>query len=186
MLGMRRRVYTYLAQDGLGALNLLTTLGSILLAIGILVSLFAFVTSLRSGARAPADPWRADTLEWATPSPPPAYGFLRIPTVATLHPLWDEHDEFADPRAERTFAQGRQTLATTAIGAVPRAVAGGEEDTVLPLIIALVITAVFAFVIVRRVELAAACAAATFGLAVAWLWPSPVRRAVESAGEPHA
>jgi cytochrome c oxidase subunit 1/cytochrome c oxidase subunit I+III len=186
MLGMRRRVYTYLAQDGLGALNLITTLGSILLALGILVSLFAFVVSLRSGARAPADPWRADTLEWATPSPPPAYGFLHIPTVTTLHPLWDEHDEFADPRGERTLAQGRQTLATTAIGAVPRAVAAGEEDTVLPLIIAVVITAVFAFVIVRRIELAAACTAAAVGLGMAWLWPSLVRRAVESVGEPRA
>ena len=40
----------------------------------------------RRGAR---NPWDADSLEWATSSPPPEYNFAAIPVVASRHPLWD-------------------------------------------------------------------------------------------------
>ena len=46
------------------------------------------VWSPRRGPVAPADPWRADTLEWSTPSPPPEHNFTAIPVVASRHPLW--------------------------------------------------------------------------------------------------
>jgi cytochrome c oxidase subunit 1/cytochrome c oxidase subunit I+III len=171
MLGMRRRVYTYLPGDGLSGLNLLTTLGAILLAVGILVSLIEFLRSWRSGPRAAANPWAADTLEWAVPSPPPSYGFLRIPTVASLNPLWDDHDAFADPRDERVLDRGRQTLATTAFDALPHAISKGESDTLVPLILAAAITGLFAALMTRALPAAGALAAIVVGLAFGWLWP---------------
>ena len=76
MLGMRRRVYTYLAEDGLSIFNLLTSLGSAVLALGILVSLLAFAKSFRRRPLALPNPWAADTLEWLTAVAPP---FLRLP-----------------------------------------------------------------------------------------------------------
>jgi cytochrome c oxidase subunit I len=172
MLGMRRRVYTYLAEDGLGALNLLTSAGSLLLALGILVSLVAFARSWR-GPVAPANPWGADTLEWLVASPPPEYGFLRIPTVKTLHPLWDEHDELDDPSNERALDRGRQTLSTTAFDAVPHGISQGEPDTILPLLLAAALTALFALLMTRRLTGVWIVAAVTVGLAFAWLWPKP-------------
>jgi len=45
--------------------------------------------SLRYGAPAGPDPWRAESLEWSIPSPPPAYNFAQIPVVHDRDPLWD-------------------------------------------------------------------------------------------------
>ncbi|HEX3902530.1 MAG TPA: cytochrome c oxidase subunit I [Polyangia bacterium] len=178
MLGMRRRVYTYLAEDGLGVLNLLTSLGSVLLALGILVSLVAFAKSFRAGRTALPNPWAADTLEWLTPSPPPSYGFLRIPTVESLHPLWDDHDELADPRNERTLERGRQTLSTTVIDAVPSAISKGEDDTIVPLLLAGAITGLLALLMTKCLLPAGALVVAAVGLAFGWLWPKREERPV--------
>jgi cytochrome c oxidase subunit 1 len=48
------------------------------------------VKSARRGALAGANPWGADTLEWATPSPPPSFNFSHIPLVTSSHPLWED------------------------------------------------------------------------------------------------
>jgi len=89
LMGMPRRVYTY--QQGLGwdSLNLLSTIGAYVLALGFVTSVGNLVVARFRGPRAPANPWGADTLEWATSSPPPAYNFAGFPVVSTLHPLWD-------------------------------------------------------------------------------------------------
>jgi cytochrome c oxidase subunit 1/cytochrome c oxidase subunit I+III len=171
LLGMRRRVYSYALSDGLGTLNLITSLGAMLLALGILVSIVNFLRSWRSGVPAPADPWRADTLEWSVSSPPPSYGFLRIPTVQTLHPLWDDFDEYADPRDERLLLDGRQTLATSALDAVPESISSGEEDTTLPLVLAVAITGTFALLMAKLLWLACGGTAICLLTTVAWLWP---------------
>jgi cytochrome c oxidase subunit 1/cytochrome c oxidase subunit I+III len=171
LLGMRRRVYTYALSDGLGVLNLITSLGSILLALGVLVSLANFWRSFRSGARAAANPWRADTLEWSIPSPPPSYGFLRIPVVRTLHPLWDHFDEYADPRDERLLLHDRQTLSTTALDAIPEAISSGTDDTILPLLLAIAITTTFGVLLARLLWVGVGGAAVCVLLGAGWLWP---------------
>jgi cytochrome c oxidase subunit 1/cytochrome c oxidase subunit I+III len=168
VLGMRRRVYTYLAGDGLTAINLLTSLGALLLAVGVLLSLINFVRSRRP---ATGDPWGADTLEWSIPSPPPSYGFVRIPTVRTLHPLWDEHDAYDDPRGERALERGRQTLSTSPVDAVPEAITLGEPDTIVPLLLALAITGAFAALLGKSLPWAIVAAAVCVILMAVWLWP---------------
>jgi heme/copper-type cytochrome/quinol oxidase subunit 1 len=45
--------------------------------------------SLRSGAVAGDDPWEANTLEWATTSPPPAYNFDHLPEIRSERPVFD-------------------------------------------------------------------------------------------------
>src|SRR3954453_18574931 len=86
LLGMPRRVYTY--PDGLGwnLWNLLSTLGSYLLAMGLLVTAGVFLRSWRHGPPAPPDPWGGETLEWLTTSPPQPHNFPVVPTVHSLHP----------------------------------------------------------------------------------------------------
>jgi cytochrome c oxidase subunit I len=171
LLGMRRRVYTYAVEDGLGGLNLITSLGSFLLALGVLLTLVNFWRSWRRGRIAGANPWNADTLEWAMPSPPPSYAFLRIPIVQSLHPLWDDHDEFADPQGLRVLANGRETLSTTPIDAWPEGITKGEHETVLPLTLAVTITLVLAAFIARELWIAVALTAACVVQAAVWLWP---------------
>src|SRR5690606_8098748 len=70
LMGMTRRVYTYLAETGWGPLNLLATVGAFTMALAVLLFLVNAVRSLRGGAVAGDDPWGAHTLEWGTTSPP--------------------------------------------------------------------------------------------------------------------
>jgi len=171
LLGMRRRVYTYTPEDGLGGLNVLTTLGALLLAAGVVVTLVNLWICRRRGRPAGANPWQGDTLEWSMASPPPAYAFLRMPVVRTSNPLWDGHDPFDDPRDDRALMHGRETISTTAVGAEPEAITHGEKDTVLPLVLATAITATFAIVLTKQLWLTGVGIAACVVLAALWLWP---------------
>jgi cytochrome c oxidase subunit 1 len=89
LLGMPRRIYTY-SHGGLWeAYNMTSTIGSFIMGVGVLVFLTAVVRS-RHGRRAGNDPWRADTLEWFTTSPPPPHNFdAPVPYVTSARPLYD-------------------------------------------------------------------------------------------------
>jgi len=171
LLGMPRRIYTYPASMGWDAMNLLVTMGALLFAVGVVVSLVNFWISARHGAPAGPDPWKADTLEWSVDSPPPAYAFERLPTVRSRHPLWDEHDEYADPAGERILAEGRLTLATSWRDARPVAVAKMPEDTLMPLLLSLALTAVFTALLLKALWMAALFVMLGLLVTAGWLWP---------------
>src|SRR3977135_3487983 len=67
--GMPRRIYDYPASSGWGTYNLISTIGSFILGIGVLITLVNVLISLKKGQKAGNDPWKANTLEWFTPSP---------------------------------------------------------------------------------------------------------------------
>jgi cytochrome c oxidase subunit 1 len=77
--GMPRRVFDY-AQEWAGW-NLFISISSFMLGLSSLIFLYNIVSSWRSGPRAPANPWKALTLEWQVSSPPPIFNFDHIPTV---------------------------------------------------------------------------------------------------------
>lgn len=97
LLGMPRRVYTYAEGLGWGALNLVETLGAFVIALAILIFLWNVFSSLRQGKVAGDDPWGAQTLEWTTSSPPPAYNFAVIPIIHSRRPAWDKNKGLAPP-----------------------------------------------------------------------------------------
>jgi heme/copper-type cytochrome/quinol oxidase subunit 1 len=177
LLGMPRRIFTYPEGMGWDWVNLLTSIGSFLFAAGVLVSLGNVVASLRRGRLAGPDPWRADTLEWSMPSPPPVYAFARLPVVATRNPLWDDFDEFADPADERRLDHGRFTLSTSALDAAPRAVAKMPEDTLAPFLLAVLLTALFTALLLKSLVAAGAIAVACLAMAAYWLWPEAEKHA---------
>jgi heme/copper-type cytochrome/quinol oxidase subunit 1 len=77
---------------GLDGYNLVSTIGSFVLAAGIVMTLINAVYSVRHGIPAGHDPWGADTLEWFALSPPPPHNFDAIPDVRSTEPMRDIRD----------------------------------------------------------------------------------------------
>jgi cytochrome c oxidase subunit 1/cytochrome c oxidase subunit I+III len=177
LLGMPRRIYTF--QEGMGWdwLNLITTAGSFLFGIGVLLFIYNVARSLKRGVLAGDNPWDAPTLEWATSSPPPPYNFTVIPAVASRHPLWEDRMGTEAP-SEQSFVHaglvldhGRETLGTTPLDAEPHVILKMPGDTLVPLLLALSMTLVtvgLALVNWWVVAIGAGCTALSI---LAWLWP---------------
>jgi cytochrome c oxidase subunit I len=87
--GMPRRIYTYQPNEGWTTYNLISTIGAFILAAGIGMTIINLVGSLKRGRIAGPDPWKGNTLEWFTPSPPPVNNFDVIPRVRSVEPMRD-------------------------------------------------------------------------------------------------
>src|SRR5438876_1610716 len=89
LAGMPRRIADYAANAGWNDLNLAATIGGFTIAASVLPLLWNVFSSLRGGEPAGDDPWEANTLEWATSSPPPPYNFDHLPEIRSERPLFD-------------------------------------------------------------------------------------------------
>jgi cytochrome c oxidase subunit 1 len=89
MDGMPRRIYEYADIGHLELYNLISTIGSFILGAGILVTVLNAVRSAKHGVIAGPDPWKANTLEWFTTSPPPVNNFDVVPRVRSVEPMKD-------------------------------------------------------------------------------------------------
>lgn len=179
LMGMPRRVYTYPSNIGWDVLNMITSLGSLVLAIGVLLVLINVVMSRRNGAVAGPNPWDAPTLEWAVSSPPPSYNFAIIPTVASRHPLWEDRlEDRLDGGMGRSIllegpvlTRGKETLGVSALDAEPDVILKMPEDTLLPLLLTIALTIGFVGLLFLNWTIAGLAAVAVTLLIAAWLWP---------------
>jgi cytochrome c oxidase subunit I+III len=136
LLGMPRRIYTYLPEMGWGGLNLLASAGAVIIVASMCVFLGNVWVSLRTGVPAGDNPWEASTLEWATTSPPPSYNHLFIPVVEGRDPLWDLHNgELAVVTGLRT--DRHEGLLTSIMDAIPEHRYEFKGPTILPLLLAI-------------------------------------------------
>jgi cytochrome c oxidase subunit 1 len=95
---MPRRIVDYPSNLGWGPLNLLSTIGSYVLALGVLAFLAGVVVSWRRRVPAGDDPWGGFSLEWATSSPPPEHNFDRLPRIRNERPAL----ELSEPTVQET------------------------------------------------------------------------------------
>jgi cytochrome c oxidase subunit 1/cytochrome c oxidase subunit I+III len=178
LLGMPRRVYTYSAHMGWGTLNMITTVGAFLLAVGILLFLINVAVSLRRGRPAGNNPWDAPTLEWATTSPPPPYNFVVIPTVASRHPLWEDRLQESEGRSAvhtgPLLDHGREIVGTSAIDADPQAIVRMPGESILPLLLAAVLAVLFAALLLHAWWLLVGAMLTTGAVLIGWLWPARI------------
>jgi cytochrome c oxidase subunit 1 len=77
--GMPRRYAAY--PEEFQVLNIFSTAGASVLAVGLILPVIYLVHSLIAGKKAPPNPWRLSGLEWRTSSPPPTFNFEETPTV---------------------------------------------------------------------------------------------------------
>ncbi|BDG35012.1 cytochrome c oxidase subunit I [Saccharococcus caldoxylosilyticus] len=94
LMGMPRRVFTYLPNQGWETGNLISTIGAFFMAAATVILLINIVITTVKGEKAEADAWGdGRTLEWAVSSPPPVYNFAQTPLVRGLDAYWIEKME---------------------------------------------------------------------------------------------
>jgi cytochrome c oxidase subunit 1 len=94
-MGLPRRYHAYPPE--FQVLNVLSTAGASILAVGYVIPMIYFVWSLRYGKPAGSNPWNAVGLEWMTPSPPPTHNFDETPVVT-----WEAYDYEHQPQEKIT------------------------------------------------------------------------------------
>jgi cytochrome c oxidase subunit 1/cytochrome c oxidase subunit I+III len=177
-LGMPRRIYTYDSGLGWDALNLFITISSFVFATGTLLTVVNFVKSMRSGAPAGDNPWKADSLEWMTTSPPPEYNFAAIGVVGSRHPLWDQHPvpvaSSADDAARHSLgvsgALEHQMPVTEGLDAKPQDTLGIPEPSYLPVAAAFGVLLLFIGLLVTSAVIGVVGVAIGLVAVVWWVW----------------
>ncbi|MGR3467200.1 MAG: cytochrome c oxidase subunit I [Shimia sp.] len=174
LMGMRRRIHTYDADQGWEVINLVASIGGFVTAIGFALVILDLIVNAIVADRGPRNPWRAGTLEWATMLPPPAYNFASLPRVEDRDPM------HADGFALR-LAQGYGLLGTprgdlremliveTATGR-PTQIVRLPGNTRLPLAMALVTGCIFAALLFKQYWAVPIALAGVVALALRWAW----------------
>jgi cytochrome c oxidase subunit I+III len=123
LMGMPRRVYTYLPDRGLDLLNLVSTIGAFVIAAGVLVFLVDLARKFRFAVEGDAgNVYGGGTLEWL---PTGLYSARSIPLVTSRDPLWHDAALGKDVEGGRYFLPGsatglRETLITSPVNAEPQ------------------------------------------------------------------
>ncbi|MCU7730295.1 cytochrome c oxidase subunit I [Actinoplanes sp. KI2] len=169
LLGMPRRIYTYPGDLGWDLWNLISTIGSYVLAVGLFLVLLSVVLAIRRGAPAPDDPWGGDTLEWGTSSPPRPYNFAVIPEVHSVHPMWDERT-LAELAGGEVLA-GHKAMQTSELDGRHERDMEMPEESLTPLVTALGILVVVLGLLWAWYWVAVIGGLIMFGSMAHWLWP---------------
>ncbi|HEU5210105.1 MAG TPA: cytochrome c oxidase subunit I [Longimicrobiales bacterium] len=184
ILGMPRRVYTYAGGTPLDTLNMISTIGAVGFALGVLLFVVNVLWSLKNGEEAGDDPWQADTLEWSQSSPPPQAQFPALPVVRSRHPLWEQDSlEPEDPKLKRQLDDfdwkpigWRGTLIVTVQDARPLAIAQIPGPSIWPFIMSIAFVFLFAGALLDSAALAGIGGVATLIALFGWFWPDDAGR----------
>jgi cytochrome c oxidase subunit I+III len=168
--GMTRRVYTYPPEMGWDRLNLIATVGGVLVALSVLLFLFNLLRSLSIGRLAGPDPWGSPGLEWATSSPPPEFNFALPPVVTGRSPLWEAGEEW--PVVTGLKLDQREVLITSVLDAEPDHRAEFPEPSIWPFLAAIAVGLTFVGSIFTPWAVVVGSVPVAITL-IGWFWPKP-------------
>jgi cytochrome c oxidase subunit I+III len=175
LLGMPRRIETYSADMGWTVWNLISSIGGFILAFGFGLFTIDVAMQILDGRRARRNPWGATTLEWAMPTPVPAYNFAAIPRVDDRDPLEK------DPALGARIARGegyvavprngwRETMAVDTTTGAPDHVILLPTNTSLPIWTAAVTGLFFTGILIGQYWIAPLAAIGVACMGWKWAW----------------
>ncbi len=173
--GMPRRVYTYSEGLGLETLNLISSLGALMLVAGFAVFFWDLFRNKDLEPLSERNPWGAGTLEWLQEMPGKPWGVRSIPEIDTRYPLWDQANLVRDVDEGRFFMPDaeegkREMLITSVIDAKPVQCLRIPGPSYIAFWAALFTGGVFIFPTFKLYWPAAACAVIATGVILRWLW----------------
>ena len=175
LLGMRRRIAGYGTGTGWEVVNLIASVASFVMAIGFALVIIDLVINAIVAGRGPRNPWKAGTLDWAMPTPAPAYNFASLPRVTARDPL------HADPDLAVRLARGegylgdpsrgrRETLTLHTASAEPAYIVVFPSNTVLPMVMAAATGLFFLGLLLKLYWLVPLAALVVLALVMRWVW----------------
>ncbi|PTE23402.1 cytochrome c oxidase subunit I [Cereibacter changlensis JA139] len=175
LLGQRRRTETYDPGQGWEAINLISSIGGFVMAIGFALVIVDVVVNAAVAIRGRRNPWRAGTMEWAMPTPAPAYNFASLMPVDSREPL---HADSSLPlrmaRGEGYLGEARNGLRETLAVAIstgrPEYLVILPGNTMLPISMAFVTGFFFLGLLIKVYWLVPLAAVGVIALALRWVW----------------
>lgn len=181
LFGMPRRVYTYAAGLGWEVPNLVSSIGSFILAIGFALILIDMLVQWRFAPHTRRNPWGAGTLEWAMATPVTAYNFASLPDVSARDPLAEDADLPARIAAGGGYlavptAPGRrETTAVDAITGAPDHLIILPAPSFVPLLAALALVGAALCFLFGFYPGSVLFALAMLAAVLRWMWQSGLR-----------
>jgi cytochrome c oxidase subunit I+III len=175
LLGQRRRTWTYPEGQGWDLINLTASIGAFAMAIGFALVILDIAVNTLVARPSRRNPWKAETLEWATMLPSPPYGLASIPKVRGRYPLASQPDlALQIARGEGFLADTsrnrRETLIVSTARGEPAQVAVLPGNSPLPFVLAVVTSTSFLAPIVGAYLVAGAALAGVVVVALIWAW----------------
>jgi len=179
--GMPRRVFTYPAGIGFDGLNLVSTIGAFVLALGIAVLVWDLVRPKGRQPYATRNPWNAGTLEWVQEMPGKSWGIRSIPEIDSRYPIWDQANFVRDIDEGRFYLPDaeeghRETLVTSTIDAEPLQCQRLPGSSYVTLIAASTVGGFFIFGTFHLWWLALASLVLALFVICYWLWTGTAHR----------
>ena len=173
--GMPRRVFTYPADIGLDTLNLVSSIGAFVLALGVGVIFWDLVRPKGKQPYSQRNPWNAGTLEWLQEMPGKPWGIRSIPEIDSRYPLWDQPNFARDVDEGRFYLpdaeeEKRETIVTTAVDAQPDYCLRLPGPSFIPPVAALTTGGFFIFGTFHLWTLALVSLGLALCVIMYWLW----------------
>lgn len=172
--GMPRRVFTYPADMGWDWLNLISTMGAVILGIGMFAVVVDVTLHRRRQPRGEVNPWNAGTLEWIS-EPEENWGVRSIPRIESRYPLWDQRELAGEvKRGEWYLADAkegrRETLVTSVLDAEPEQVLRVGGTSYVTLVSAVTLGTVFVALTFKWWTISLVSGIAFLAAVIWWLW----------------